>query len=170
MQVFKNHRLGETDEMVSVTTSDDNRLASYLMASQAKRTLDIISRRLDPPVYDNEEFVESVKKLILYNTRAQIRILVFEPKTIVQYGHRLLDLGLNLTSFIDFRKPNNEFNSFNESLFIADRTGYIHRNSAERYEGTLNFNDKRLSKILTDQFDEMWEKSVQDPNLKRVHL
>ena len=170
MQVFKNHRLGETDEMVSVNTSDDNRLASYLMASQTKRALDIISRRLDPPVYDNEEFVESVKKLVLGNTRAQVRILVFEPQTIVQYGHRLLDLGLTLTSYIEFRIPSNEYKSFNESLFIADSTGYIHRNSAERYKGTLNFNDKRLSKILTDQFDEMWVKSVQDSNLKRVHL
>lgn len=162
--------MGETGELVSVKTGDDHRLASFMMASQTKRTLDIISRLLDPPVYDTDEFVDAVKRLVLSNNRAQIRIVVFEPQTIVHHGHRLVDLALNLTSFIEFRKPNTEYNSFNESLFIADATGYIHRNSAERYEGTLNFNDQRLSKILTDKFEEIWGKSTPDPNLKRVHL
>ena len=170
MQVFQNHRLGQTDEMVSVDTSEAHRLASYLMATQAKRSLDIISRKLDPPVYDTEEFVEAVKRLVLDNNRVQIRVLVFEPQTIVHHGHRLVDMALNLTSFIEFRKPDNEFKTFNESLFIADATGYIHRNSAERYEGTLNFNDRRLSKILTERFEEIWGRSLPDPNLKRVHL
>lgn len=170
MLVFQDYRLGETNEMVPVNTSDDHRLASYMMANQAKRSLDIISRQLDPFVYDTEEFVEAIKRFILDNRHVRIRILVFEPQIIVRHGHRLLELGLNLTSFIEFRKPDNEFNSFNEGLFIADNTGYIHRKSAERYEGTLNFNDRRVSKILTDQFEDMWEKATPDPNLKRVNL
>ena len=82
----------------------------------------------------------------------------------------VVDLALNLTSFIEFRKPETEFKTFNESLFIADTTGYIHRHSTERYEGTLNFNDKRLSKILTERFEEMWGRATPDPNLKRVHI
>ena len=170
MYGFNDHQLGKTSEVINLETRDENRQASNIMVSQARRTLEIISRKLDPHIYDTDEFVEAVKRMVLNNSRAQVRILVFEPQTIVRHGHRLIELGLQLTTFIEFRKPDNEFSAFNESLLVADNTGYIHRDSAERYEGTLNFNDKRVSKLLADKFEDMWAHSKPDQNLKRVHL
>ena len=170
MYAFQDHQLGVNSEETALETSEEHRLASTMMVNQAERSLDIISRKLDPIVYDSEDFVEAMKRFVLDNSRVRVRILVFEPQTIVRRGHRLVDLALHLTTFIEFRKPNNEFDSFNESLLVADYTGYIHRDSAERYEGMLNFNDRRVSKLLADQFEDMWGRSNPDPNLKRVHL
>ena len=96
--------------------------------------------------------------------------MVFEPQIIMKYGHRLVDMMLDLTSFIEFRVPSYEYDDFDESLFVADETGYILRTSAERYEGHVNFNDKRSARILMKKFEEMWEKAKPDPNLKRVIL
>jgi len=140
------------------------------MAKQAERSIDIIDRELDPAVYNNPEFAEAVKQLLLKNRYSSVRVLAHEPLIIVRRGHRLVDLAMQLTSFMEIRVPNYEHADFNESLFIADTAGYIQRTNAERYEGKLNFNDKRIARILAQQFDEMWGRSRPDPNFRRALL
>lgn len=167
---FDDYSLGETDDTVYIETSEDHRAATLQMAWQCRRSMEIISHRLDPAVYDTPEFIEATKRLILQHYQVRIRILVFEPVTIVRYGHRLVDLMHNLPTYIEFRKPGFEYDGFNEAVFIADSTGYVLRTTAERYEGTLNFNDRRGSTILRRKFEEMWQRSRQDPNLKRISL
>jgi hypothetical protein len=170
MLSFENHTLGVTDEKVAIESSSDHRLAALRMAQQAKNNIAIISRELDPPVYNTPEFVEAVKQLMLANRHTYLKAMVFEPQTIMKHGHRLVDMMLDLTSFIEFRVPSFEYDDFDESLFVADEIGYILRISAERYEGFANFNDKRSSRILMKKFEEMWETAKPDPNLKRVML
>lgn len=170
MLKIENHILGRTDEKVRIDSSEDHRQAALSMAGQARRSIAIISHDLDPSVYDTPEFVEAVKQLVLLNRFTHVRALVFEPLAIVKRGHRLVELMMNLTSFIEFRTPSFEYNGFNESLFVADQAGYILRTSADRYEGTLNFNDARSARILMKKFDEMWGRAKPDPNLKRVSL
>jgi hypothetical protein len=170
MNSFSQYTLGETDETVFVDSAELHRSATLQMAGQCRRTMEIISHELDPAVYDSAEFVEAAKDLALRHYMARIRILVFDPLTIVRHGHRMIDLMHNLPTFIEFRKPGFEYDGFNESLFIADSTGYIVRTTAGRYEGNLNFNDRRAAGILRRKFEEMWERSRQDANLKRVSL
>ncbi len=170
MDTNQDSLLGETDNKVAIDSRQDHSLVALMMAKQASRTLEIISRELDPVVYNNQEFVEAVKYLVLKNRKSKVRILVYEPMKIVKRGHRLVDLAMDLSSFIEFRVPNFEYADFNESIFIADTVGYIHRISSERFDGTLNFNGKRKSRTLTHQFDEIWEKAKPDPNLKRALL
>jgi adenylosuccinate lyase len=100
----------------------------------------------------------------------KVRILVHEPMQIVKRGHRLVDLAMQLSSFIEIRVPDQEFANFNESIMIADAIGFIHRINGERYEARLNFNDGRRSRILLKQFDEIWGKSRSDQNFKRALL
>jgi len=167
---FNRYILGETDEKVSIDTSEEHFGAALRMAEQARSNIAIISRELDPPIYDTPEFVEAAKRLVLLNRYTHMRIMVFDPLALVKRGHRLYELMLNLTSFIEFRVPSDEYDNFNESLFVADETGYILRNNAERYEGSLNFNDRRNARVLIKKFEEMWGKAKPDPNLKRVNL
>jgi hypothetical protein len=170
MYRFEDNILGKTDDTVLIERSEENAIASLSMAKQSERTIDIVSRDMDPAIYDSPEFVEAAKQMVLKNKMSRIRILAHEPALIVRRGHRLVDLAMQLTSFIEIRVPSLEHADFNDSLFIADTTGYIHRLNPERYEGKLNFNDKRTCRILAQQFDEMWGKSRSDPNFKRTLL
>lgn len=167
---LENYTLGETDDPLTIGTSAEVTMVALMMVSQARRTLDIVSRTLDPIVYDTPEFVEAVRQLALKSRHSKIRLLVHEPAQIMKRGHRLVDLGMQLTSFIEMRIPDNEHADFNESLLIADATGYIHRQNGERYEAKLNFSDGRTSRILSKIFDEMWDKGRSDPNLRRALL
>ena len=170
MYKFEKYKLGINDVELAISSSDEHHLSATMMAQQCSRDISIISRKLDPQAYDLPVFVDAVKKMLLANRRAKVRIIVFESREITRRGHLLLSLASNLPSYIEFRKPGNDYRDFNESLFVADNTGYIHRASAERFDGHINFYDKRKSKILMDVFEDMWSRSDPDPNLRTMSL
>ncbi|MCI0400138.1 MAG: hypothetical protein L0Z68_02385 [Gammaproteobacteria bacterium] len=170
MNDFEDYKLGDTDDTIQIVTSEENREAATTLVQQAQYTLEITSRFLDPAIYDNDEFTEAVQALALRSKRSRIRILVQEPETVVKQGHRLLELAMNLSSFIDIRKPNAQFAGYNEAILIADATGYIHRQLADRFEATLSYNNRPVANELLRQFDEMWETAILDPNLRRLYI
>jgi len=167
---FEDCRLGETNEALAIDTSEQVAQVSMEMVRQGKRTLDIISRELDPAIYNTAEFTAAVKQLVLQSRNNRVRVLVHEPLRIAKRGHRLVDLAMHLSSFIEIRVPDREYADFNEAILVVDSTGYIHRINGDRYETKLNFNDGRTARILTRQFDDMWEKSRTDQNFKRTHI
>ncbi len=171
MNDFSDYTLGEsTDDAVKVTTRDENADAALELVKQTRQKLAIISQELDPLVYDQADFIEALRKLVVNNRYAEVRIIVFEPQLIVQKGHKLLDLAGKISSFIEFRKVSEKYKSFNESVLIADKVGYLYRESTERYKGKVNFNSRRESKHLLDVFDGMWETAQPDTNLRRMHI
>ncbi len=170
MYDIEDYRLGETNKLLQIETRADNIQVANHMANQCQRSLFIISRKLDPVVFDTAEFTDAVKYLALRHRRAQIRIIVFEPDTIVKRGHRLLELSGRLSSFIEFRNAHYTFDSYNECLILADATGYIHRKNGELYEGTLNFKDRRTSRHLLNKFTDMWEMATPDPEFRKMML
>ena len=170
MNIFSNHQLGESGDPIPIETAEQHRIAATLMAQQARLYIDIVSHELDPQVYDTPEFVDSIKRLVLKNRHTRVRILIFQPNAVVGRGHRLLNVATTLSSFFELRKPGPEHKDWNGSVFIADETGYVQRFSALRFEGVANFNDKRQSKLLLQEFEEMWSKSQPDPNFRRVML
>ena len=170
MYDIEDYRLGETNKLLQLETRADNIQVANHMANQCQRSLFIISRKLDPAVFDTTEFADAVKYLALRHRRARIRIIVFEPDAIVKRGHRLLELSGRLSSFIEFRKAHYTFDSYNECLILADATGYIHRKNGELYEGTLNFKDRRTSRHLLNKFTDMWEMATPDPEFRKMML
>lgn len=170
MYDIEEYILGETDKLLQIESRADNIQVANHMANQCQKSLFIISRKLDPAVFDTKEFTDATKYLALRHRRAKVRILVFEPEAIVKRGHRLLELSGRLSSFIEFRKAHYSFNNYNEFLMVVDEIGYIHRQNGELYEATLNFKDQRTSRHLLEKFTEMWELSTQDPNFRKMVL
>ena len=163
-------RLGTTDEQLTLETSDENRLVAISLVEQADRTLDIVSRNLDPPVFDTAEFVESVRALALRSRHSQIRIVVLEPQSVVTAGHQLLQIASRLSTFIEIRRPGANHAEFNQAMLIVDQTGIVHRHLSDRYDGIANFNDRQLAGELSRKFDDIWEHAISDPNFRRMSL
>lgn len=171
MKNLDEYILGEsTEEPIKVETRQDNAVAALALVKQCQQKLAIISHELDPFVYGQAEFVEAVRQLALKGRNVEIRILAFEPALIVRRGHKLVDLAGNISSYIEIRKPSSHYKKFNEAVLIADEVGYLFRESAERYKGTVNFNGRRESKYMLEVFNSMWETSKPDPNFRRMHI
>ncbi len=167
MQDFTEYQLGETDVLVPLEDREQHLLATQHMLQQCHRTVHIISRDLDPAIYAQPEFCDALTRIVLDNRRIQVRILVHEVQAIARGGHRLLEVANKLTGFIEMRKPGPDHKDYNGAMFVGDAIGFITRRTADRYLGKMNFNDQRESNLLINEFDEIWEKSIVDANLRK---
>ena len=165
-----NSVLGVTAGETNVETQRELIDVCLAMAEQCQRSLDIISRHLDPPLFDNEPFTMAVKALALRNRHVRVRLLIIDSRPLIRAGHRLVELANRLPSFIEIRAPGRESRHFNEAILVADNIGYIHRQFSDRYEATIDFSDRRVARRLSDRVDDMWERGVPDPNLRRLSL
>ena len=167
---FERFVLKEDSQSVAIDTSEECRLAALSMVRQAARSIEIVSRQLDPQMYDNREFSEAVNQLIVGSQRARVRALLRHSDAVVKRGHRLVTLFQRLSSFIELRVPARDFDEYNAAFLIVDGAGVIHRTLSDRFEGTVNFNDPRTARELTRQFEAMWRTALPDASLRRSHL
>lgn len=162
--------LGETTGDFVLEDSAGNRLAVQRMVEQCTRALDVASRTLDPPIFEDAQVLEALRQLALRSRHSRIRLMVARPEALVGGDHRILELARRLSSFIQLRVPAEEDADFNESLLLADECGFIRRPVSERWEGAANFSDRPRVTELRRRFEAMWERGQPDPNFTRLHL
>lgn len=168
---FSQYQLGVTPGRLTLETSGDSRAAAIALVGQARRNLEIYTRDLDKPIYDDPNFIDAVRGLaIRAKQAAAIRILVKDSSRAVKYGHRLIPLCQRLTSFIEVRKPPEQYREYNEALLVVDGVGHIHRTLADRPEGTVYFHAPIETRRLLVFFNEVWQSGEADPELRRLYL
>ena len=162
--------LGVSAGPVELTTSAESRELSLALVRQARVSVDIVSRHLDPAVYDQAPFLEAAKRLVLNHRMARVRMLVRDIQPILTDGHRLAGLTARLSSFLEIRVPAEQHKDFNQAVMIVDGTGFIHRELADRYEGIADFANRALASELQRTFEEMWTIATPDPNLRQMTI
>lgn len=170
MRGIENFRLGETPGPVAIATREEAAAVALALAGQTRRTLDIVSRHLDPRLYDNEEFAEAVKRVALGSRRALVRVLVQDVEPILHDGHRLVALAQRLPTFLHIQVPGPQFRDFNQAFLVADGVGYLHRELADRFEGKASFHDPAAARELLRVFQPMWDAAQPDPNLRALRV
>ena len=167
---FQEAQLGATPDIYALHSMQEYRELACRLVSLTRRTLDLITPDLEPPVYDQLPFIDALKRLALQSRVARIRILVQDNSLIRQQGHRLVELAQRLPSTIEIRKPDREFRDFAESFLLADDAGYLQRSLLERYEASACFNDRLKVSQLQEIFTDAWERGEPDRELVRLHL
>ncbi len=162
--------LGESDESIRIDSSPDCSEAVLALARQANRSLTIFTHKLDRRIYNSLDIYTATLKLASRSRHSQIRIIIKDSSDAVQRGSRLVELSHRLSSRVHFRTPPTEYRDFSEEFVIVDEVGLLHRRLATRYDADLNFCEPKKSRQLQKFFDECWEKSAQDPNLRQLHL
>ena len=66
-------KLGENSEPVEVGSSKEILQASVALVGQTRRTLEIVSRHLDPAIYDTREFSDALTQCVLASRLATAR-------------------------------------------------------------------------------------------------
>jgi hypothetical protein len=166
MKALKNCRLGETPGVIEVTSGDEARDAALALARQARQGIDIVSRHLDPRLYDTPELIEALKALALGSRRTRVRVLVQDVLPILRDGHRLVALAQRIPTYVHIRVPAPQHQDFNRAFLVADGTGYLHRELADRFEGTVSFYDLPTARDLLRQFEPLWEAAEPELSLR----
>ncbi len=160
--------LGEESGPIPLDGHESVRHALLTMTQQARRTLDIFTHQLDHRLYNHRDFTEALKVLATRSRHSLIRILIKDSTPLVKEGSLILPLAQRISSRIQIRKPPGEFAEVAEEFLVADRKGLVHRKLASRYEGEADFNDPMRCRLLLKFFDECWEKSGADPELRHL--
>ncbi len=89
---------------------------------------------------------------------------------VAQHGHRLIELSRRLGSTVQVRRPPPEYQHAGQTFLTCDDTGYFNRPLSSRYEGTANFNDPGEVARLNKTFNELWERSEPDSELRMLQI
>ncbi|MEJ2061081.1 MAG: hypothetical protein P8Y64_11460 [Gammaproteobacteria bacterium] len=169
-EAFENNRIGEGDLEIPLSDTAENRYASQQIMTQARRSMLIVSRQLDPLLYDTEEFVQAASDFARRNRYTRIYILIRDNSAILRDGHRLITLAQRISSHIQVRLMHENYGQYNQAFMVADKRGILIRPKADQMTGRVIFNDPRLGSSLEEVFMEMWESSLPDPNLRRLMI
>lgn len=170
MTVFEKLVLGEYDQDIELSTSQDNADATHALISQAGRNIDIYTHELDPKVYNQSACIDAIKSFVLLNSSAQIRILIRNPNRTIQSGHRLITLARHLSSYIAIRVIHEDYSSLPDAFLIVDQRGILHLMEGDRYDGLCNFNNPRQAVELSHRFTEVWNHSTEVADFRHIYI
>jgi len=167
---LSSHQLGETDELIEVEFREDLRDLILAMGEQAQHRILIFSHDLDKSLYGAQELYEAIKTLAVKSHRTHIQILLHDAGSMTKNGHRLLELARRISSHISIKVTSNEYKDVYETFVVFDDRGYVVQEHHDRYEGSGNFYAPGQTRLLSEQFHEMWERAVVDSTLRRLSL
>ena len=153
-----------------ISTREEMRQAALEVVSEASRKVSIFTHDLEPGIYDNSEFLEIIKKLVLSQTYARIRVLIADPSRAVKNGNNFVHLGRRLNTYIEFRHVREDLRTHAEAFCIADETALVYRLQASRWDGIVEMNDPAVARRYLNFFDEAWTASAPHAETRQQHL
>jgi hypothetical protein len=153
-----------------ISTREEMRQAAIEVARVANRKVSIFSHDLEPGIYDDPDFLEVIKRLVLSKTYARIRVLIADPFRAVKNGNNFVHLGRRLNSYIEFRHVREDLRTHAESFCIADETALVYRLQAERWEGIADTFEPPVARLYGKMFDEIWLASEVEPQFRQIGI
>ncbi|WP_462383888.1 DUF7931 domain-containing protein [Pseudomonas sp. Marseille-QA0892] len=136
---------------------------------QARRTVCIYSQDLEPWLYDTEACTEACKALLTRQHRSRLRILVRDAER-VRSDHRLVRLSHRLTSNFAIRRLNPDYAFEPGGFLIVDDGRLFTRPIAAEPTGKATTGDRASVRQFQARFDQAWDYSIDDPNLRSIFL
>ncbi|MGI9342537.1 MAG: hypothetical protein ACR2QV_06775 [Gammaproteobacteria bacterium] len=140
------------------------------IAGLANRWISIYTPDLEEGIYDQDAFLDVAKRLVLAKRYARIRVLISEPHRLVRSGHKFVTLGRRLNTYIEFRNVHEDFREHREAFLIADKHALMYRVDGRRWEGIADTHEPPVAKRYLDQFDEIWDRSAVQQELRELRV
>ena len=145
-----------------ISSLEEMRAAVEAVAASAQRLMSIYTPDLEPDLYDQNGFLEIVKRFVLARRFAKVRVLLSDSGRLLRDNNRFIAMGRRLTSCIDIRPahggPNQRACAY---LSAADRA-IVYRVHADRWDGVADLNNPPIARQYLDEYDEIWHASSTD--------
>ena len=148
---------------------DFHHFALKLLA-QTHRNVAILSRELDLPIFNSDEFVEALSQIARNNRHAHIQILVKDTQPLIAHGHKLIRLTQRLSSKISLRKLTVEPSDKNMGFMLCDSQSLLYKNDDANYQGFANFNAAAEVKHFREIFDYIWQYGEASQEFQELHI
>lgn len=153
-----------------ISTREEMQQAALEVVSEASRKVSIFTHDLEPGIYDNPAFLEIIKRMVLSQTYARIRVLIADPSRAVKNGNNFVHLGRRLNTYIEFRHVREDLRTHAEAFCIADETALVYRLQANRWEGIVDTYEPAVAKLYAKMFDEIWLDSEVEMEFRQLGI
>ena len=153
-----------------ISSKEEMRKAAIDVVSTASRKVSIFTHDLEPGIYDDPEFLEVVKHLVLSQSYARIRVLIADPSRAVKNGNNFVHLGRRLNTYIEFRHVREDLRTHAEAFCIADETALVYRLQASRWEGIADTYEPAVARLYGKMFDEIWLASEVEVEFRQLGI
>jgi predicted GNAT family N-acyltransferase len=140
------------------------------LTQQCRRQLRLLSNALEPELYNTPAFIDALSQLARRSRYSEIRLLVINARAIAERGHLLVELQRRLSSVIQLRRADCDAELIKENFLIADDLGVLCYSLKEPEKAWADFNNRPLAVDYSAQFDELWHRSIDDPELRLLQL
>lgn len=141
------------------------------LVAGARRRIRILSRVLDPGLYDDPAVLEALRGFATATTEADVRLLVLDATAIQRAHAPLLALAQRLPSVFQFRELSDPVDRARADAFIAtDAGGCYHREFGHRFDGEAMLHGAGRARQLCEAFDPVWERSRPCTELRALGL
>ena len=156
----------ETNDTFKLKSYADGQQALVHLFKQANVSIKIYSHSLCPALFNSSTVIEACEQFCLKNHRTQIHIIVEETRPLTQISHRLLSLAHKHSSSIFLKKMKTDGPKRNDDYVCIDRSAYFQLPSSQHYESICNFSDAHRTAIFLTHFNDAWDVSFVDPELR----
>src|SRR5688572_9171001 len=159
----------EQNQIRVISSLEEMRAAVDAVAGGAQRLMSIYTPDLEPDLYDQNAFLEIVKRFVLARRFAKVRVLLSDSNHLLRDNNRFIAMGRRLTSCIDIRPAMGVAQQRARAYLIADDRAIVYRVHPDRWDGVADLNNPPVARQYLDEFDEIWHASAPD-ELARQHL
>lgn len=146
-------------------------LTALAIAQSARRQLLLLTYDFDRRLYGGDAFVEAVKRFVLADDHAHLHVLINQPRLAVQGGHRLIELGRQLPSRIQFRELLEErVLTHRGELLIADQRAVLERREPDALYARYTPEAALMGKQRSGEFLQLWDESPTARELRVLGL
>ncbi len=141
------------------TTASAIAIVTALVA-QARRSIHIYSRELDPGVLDQPAVLQALRDFATARRGGEVRILLQDAAAPQRALAPLLSLAQRLPSVFAIREVTESVDRAYASAFIAnDAGGHYFRPLGHRFEGEADLENPGRARQLRDGFGRVWERA-----------
>jgi hypothetical protein len=162
--------LGAHSALERFSQPEQARAHVLAMLQQAQRSLCIYSHDLEPWLYHHSSVHKACSQFALASPRNQLRILLRDSSRVVKEGHRLLSLARRLSSHVQIRKLNPDYPNEELAFLLADDSGLLVLPEPGQFSGYALYKDMIRARQRRTQFDQAWDTSITDVDLRSLLL
>ncbi|MCJ8170817.1 DUF7931 domain-containing protein [Atopomonas sediminilitoris] len=140
------------------------------LMQQAKLEVCLYSPDGEAWLYNHSALRDACQQFLLASPKARFRWLLADSQRLVRQGHLLLQLCRKFTSQTDIRLLNPQYPTSGDAYLLIDQTAYLRRPEPDSYSGYVWYHAPAKGKQRFGQFEQAWNTSQFDPNLRSMPL
>lgn len=162
--------LPKAEGRVELDASSDQVDALLGVLQQAQRIVRILSDALDPALFDHAGIAAELSRVARQGRQCEVRILLKDSHNLSKRNHCIGSLHRRLVSSVRILKPTSVPEDSAANYVLADDCAVFFLPMEDDKSGFMNHDDRPLVKHLALQFDDMWARAIQDPELRLMPL